>query len=84
MILLDFSHGSALDLDKAIVDFAVERYFYTLSEPVEDDDAEGWYWESEAAVDWMNSYAMENDSVFYVDDNSLYFDKDYAEISVED
>ena len=59
-------------------------YFYTLSEFVDEDDAEGWYWESEAAVDWMNSFAMENDSIFYVDDNCLYFDEDYAEMSIED
>ena len=74
--LLDESHGSALDLDCRIIQYAQMVAGYRPSIAVEAMRGAGQWdairWESDAAVDYMNEHATDGNVVFVVEDNSLY------------
>ena len=72
-IMLDRSHYSGTVLDRDVVAFAEEYYQYHTLEPApEMDDSEGWQWECDEAIMWMNSIEHENDRYYMIEDNSLY------------
>ena len=72
-IVLDRSHQSGTDLDRDVVAYAEAYYQYRSLEPVaEMDDSEGWQWECDEALIWMNSILEEEGKHYMIDDNSLY------------
>ena len=75
-LLVDESHGSALDLDCRIIQYAEMIAGYRPSIAVEAMRSAGqWesiHWEADAAVDYMNDHATDGNVVFVVEDNSLY------------
>lgn len=70
-IMLDRSHYSGTVLDRDVVAYAETYYMYRGLNP-EMDDSEGWQFECDEAIMWMNSIEHENDRYYMIDDNSLY------------
>ena len=73
-IILDRSHFSGTDLDRDIVAYAETYYMYRGLSP-EMDDSEGWQFEADEALMWMNINEEENGQYYMIDDNSLYLAK---------
>jgi hypothetical protein len=79
-IVLDRSHASALDLDLAIIDYAMEVVDYELdgefpydANSMDDGDyVEAIRYYADGAVDYMNSRV--SGIVFVVEDNSLFIE----------
>lgn len=72
-LILDRSHFSGTDLDRDIVAYAEYNYLYRSLEPPADmDDSEGWQWEADEAIMWMNA-TLEHDGKYYmIEDNCLF------------
>lgn len=75
-LLVDESHGSALDLDCRIIRYAELVAGYRPSIAVEAMRGAGQWepiqWEADSAVEYMNEHASDGNVVFVVEDNSLY------------
>lgn len=69
--ILDRSHFSGTDLDRDIVSYAEAVYMYR-GEEIEWDDSEGWQYEAEDALIWMDEIEYDNGKFFLVEDNSLF------------
>lgn len=82
-ILIDRSHGSALDLDLAVISYAMEIAQFELDGdyPYERDGIDdGDYADiirdyADSAVDYMNHKIAGENVVFVIDDNSLFLEK---------
>ena len=71
-IILDCSHYSGTDLDKMIVDYAESRYMYRLPDYPDPNDSEGWQYEADDALMWMNDIEHDNERYYMIEENSLY------------
>ena len=79
-VCIDRSHGSALDLDLAIITYAMNVAGYELDSDYpysQDGMDDGDYAEivrdyADRAVDYLNHKCAGEDVVFIVEDNSLY------------
>lgn len=80
-IVLDYSHGSAIDLDVAIVRYAHSRGYGGFDEHLiehdtdKEDYAEALQWESDSAIMWLNDNVADHGSYFVIEDNSLFIEK---------
>ena len=71
-IILDRSHCSGTDLDRDIVSYAEARYMYRSPEYPAMDDSEGWQWEADEALIWMNDIEHDNERYYMIEENCLY------------
>lgn len=79
-IVIDCSAFSGTDLDMAIVEYAKRNYAF-VSEPVEAGDSEGWQYEADEALEWMDGIARNGGYTYFIEDNCLFMDS-YAELGV--
>lgn len=70
-LIIDCSHFSGTDLDMEIVGWATAVYGYPeVSLPM--DDSEGWQWEADQALEFLNDEEYKNGRYFEIEDNSLF------------
>lgn len=70
-LILDRSHHSGTALDRDIVAYAEAYYMYRGVNP-EMDDSEGWQWECDEALTWMNDIEHSDGRYYEIEDNSLF------------
>ena len=55
-----------------IVDYAESRYMYRLPDYPDPNDSEGWQYEADDALMWMNDIEHDNERYYMIEENSLY------------
>lgn len=84
-IIIDCSHASGTDLDREIVVYAEVNYGFE-PQPFDENDSlswsEYWQWEADSALEWIDGVARNVGYTYYVDENCLFMDDDYAELSL--
>ena len=71
-LILDCSHYSGTDLDKMIVDYAETHYMYRLPNYPDPNDTEGWQYDADDALMWMNTTEEELGKFYEIEDNCLF------------